>query len=150
MVWPILISVSLAPGPYFFSASAEDEASARTDKIADKSRLSNLICIISLSCRSRWTDVAFRHDHHRVILYVSIRLATQTSQAPAFQSQQERPATPKQSPQLGCALCRTALAAAIISSSPGKAAKLVRILLSFHIRPLDHAFGVDKKLTVEL
>src|SRR5262249_28482629 len=95
MVWPILTSVSLAPGPYFFSASAEDEASARTDKIADKSRLGNLICIISLShsCRSRWTGGAFRQGRHRVILYVSIRLAPQTSQAPVFQSRQERLAT---------------------------------------------------------
>src|SRR5262249_37453772 len=88
MVWPILTSVSLAPGPYFFSASAEDEASATTDKIADKSRLGNLICIIFLShsCRSRWTDVAFRHGRHRVILYVSIRLAPKQARPPVSQN----------------------------------------------------------------
>src|SRR5262249_44447345 len=131
MVCPILISVSLAPGPYFFSASAEDEASARTDKIADKTRRGNLICIISLShsCRSRWTDVAFRQSRQRVIFYVSLRLATQTSRRPHSKAGRKG----RLPPQFRCALCRTALAGCDHFIFAREAAKLVRILLSFHI-----------------
>ena len=43
MVWPILISVSVTPGPYCFSASAENGANTKTETTEHRSVLRNLI-----------------------------------------------------------------------------------------------------------